>query len=63
MGQEVIPVKYELKNKITGSALVGNCRFIDGKFETTILGEQTMLDDVKHVKRIKTKKKVTDGGA
>ena len=55
-------MKYELTNKTTGSALVGDCRFINGKFETTDPEQQTMLDNVKHVKQIKTKKKTTNGG-
>ena len=55
-------MKYELKNKTTGSAQVNGCRFIDGNFETTDPEKQAMLDNVKHVKRIKTKKKITNGG-
>ena len=55
-------MKYELKNKTTGTVLVADCKFVDGEFETTDPEKQATLDNVGHVKRIKTKKKKTTTG-
>ena len=52
-------MKYELKNKYSGKAKVGNCVFRNGVFETTDKNKIAFLKNVGHV--IKTTEVIDNG--